>query len=112
MILNRKHDKYDLRGIYHVRTNRKDDIFMQRRLVQSFTYILELGRGTCTLTKHTRRWTFSALRHFLVYPLALINSVSVLVGRLFVVLVSTEVFTPLKGQLQMSVLQFGDLLKF
>ena len=26
------HDKYDIRGIAHVRTNRKDDIFMQRRL--------------------------------------------------------------------------------
>ena len=58
------HDKYNIRGISHVRTNGKEDIFMQRRLVQSFTYILELGRGTCTLTKHTRRWTYSALRHF------------------------------------------------
>ena len=37
---------------------------MKRRLVQSFTYILEWGRGTCTLTKHTRRWTYSALRYF------------------------------------------------
>ena len=26
------HDKYDIRGIAHVRTNKKDDIFMQRRL--------------------------------------------------------------------------------
>ena len=59
------HDKYDIRGIAHVRTNRKDDIFMQRRLMQNFTYILEWGRGTCTLTKHTRRWTYSALRYFL-----------------------------------------------
>ena len=31
------HDKYNIRGIAHVRTNRKDDIFMQRRLVQNFT---------------------------------------------------------------------------
>ena len=37
------HDKYNIRGIAHPRTNRKDDIFMQRRLVQSFTYILEWG---------------------------------------------------------------------
>ena len=49
------HDKYNVRGIAHVRTNRKYDIFMQRRLVQSFTNILEWGRGTCTLTKHTPR---------------------------------------------------------
>ena len=57
-------DKYDIRGIAHAHSNRKDDIFMQRRLVQSFTYILECGQGTCTLTKRTRRWTYSALRHF------------------------------------------------
>ena len=63
------HDKYNTRGIAHVRKNRKDDIFMQRRLLQSFTYILEWGRGTCTLTKHTRRWTYPALRHFLFLPL-------------------------------------------
>merc|ERR1719312_2466043 len=37
---------------------------MQRRLLQNFTYILEWGRGTCTLTKHTRRWSYSAMRHF------------------------------------------------
>ena len=58
------HDKYNIRGIAHVRKNRKDDIFMQRRLLQSFTYILEWRPGTCTLTRHTRRWTYSALRHF------------------------------------------------
>ena len=37
------HDKFDICGNAHVRTNRKDNIFMQRRPVQSFTYILELG---------------------------------------------------------------------
>ena len=26
------HDRYNMRGIAHARTNRKDDIFMQRRL--------------------------------------------------------------------------------
>ena len=35
------HDKYNKRGIAHVRTNRKGDIFLQRRLVQNFTFILE-----------------------------------------------------------------------
>ena len=30
------HDTYNVRGIAHVRTNRKDDIFMQRRLGQFF----------------------------------------------------------------------------
>ena len=63
------HDKFDICGNAHVRTNRKDNIFMQRRPVQSITYILELGRGTCTLMKQTLRWTYSALRHFFVwYP--------------------------------------------
>ena len=38
------HDKYNIRGIAHVRTNRKDDIFMQRRLMQNFTYIMEWGQ--------------------------------------------------------------------
>ena len=57
--------KHDIRGIAYVRTNRKDDIFMQLRLVQNFTYILELGQGTSTLTMHTWRWTYSALRYFL-----------------------------------------------
>ena len=28
------HDRYNIRGIAHGRTNRKDDIFMQRRLGQ------------------------------------------------------------------------------
>ena len=59
------HGKFDIRGIAHVRTNRKDNIFMQRRLVQNFTYIMEWGQRTCTLTKRTWRWTYSALRHFL-----------------------------------------------
>ena len=59
------HDKFNMHGIAHARTNRKYDIFIQRLLVQSLTYILELGQGTCTLTKHTWRWTYSALRYFL-----------------------------------------------
>ena len=58
------YDKYNICGIAHVCKNRKDNIFMQRRLLQSFTYILEWGWGTCTLTKHTRHWTYSALLHF------------------------------------------------
>ena len=39
------YDKYDIRGIAHVRTNRKDDIFMQIRIGQILTYILEGGKG-------------------------------------------------------------------
>ena len=58
------HEIYNIRGIAHVCPSRKDNIFMQRRLVQSFTYILEWGQGTCTLTKHTQRWTYSALLYF------------------------------------------------
>ena len=30
-----QHDRYNIRGIAHVRTNRKDNIFMQRRLGKS-----------------------------------------------------------------------------
>ena len=39
------HAKYNIRSIAHVRTNRKDDIFMQRRLGQIFICILEWGKG-------------------------------------------------------------------
>ena len=53
------HDRYDIRGITHARTNRKDDIFIQRRLVQNFTFILEWGQGACLLTKHTQHWAYS-----------------------------------------------------
>ena len=52
-------DKYNIRGIAHVRTNRKDDIFMQRRLEQDFTLIWKWGQGTCLLTKHALRWAYS-----------------------------------------------------
>ena len=52
------HDKYNIRDIAHARKIRKDDICMQRRLVQNFTFILEWGQGTCSLTKHTRCWAY------------------------------------------------------
>ena len=45
------HDRYDIRGIAHARTNRKHDIFMQRGLRQIFTFILEWGQGTCKKSK-------------------------------------------------------------
>ena len=40
-------DRYNLRDIAHARTNRRDDVFMQRRLGQIFTCILEWGQGNC-----------------------------------------------------------------
>ena len=57
------HDEYNIRGIAHARTNRKDDICMQRRLVQNLTFILEWGQGTCSLTKHTQHWAYSQYFH-------------------------------------------------
>ena len=56
------HDKYNMHGIAHVRTNRKDDIFMQRRLVQNFIFILEWGHIPGIFSLHA---AYSALRHFL-----------------------------------------------
>ena len=53
------HDTY-VRGIAHVSTNRKDNIFRQIRLGQILTYIFEWGQGTCVLTKQTWHWTHSA----------------------------------------------------
>ena len=37
------HDKYNIRVIAHAQTNRKNDIFMQRQIVQNFTYIYWSG---------------------------------------------------------------------
>ena len=45
------HDKYDIRGIAHAQTNRKDNIFMQRQQGQIFTCIFEWGQGTCKKSK-------------------------------------------------------------
>ena len=74
------HDEYNLHGIAHACAYRKDDIFMQRRLVQSFTYYIYMGVGArhqkpkvsckrCAMTrpkmKHKRRRTFSALQYSL-----------------------------------------------
>merc|ERR1712081_18849 len=42
---------------------------MQRRLVQNFTSILEWGQGTCSLTKHTRRWAYSQYLFPACFPL-------------------------------------------
>ena len=39
------HNRYNISGIAHVRTNRKDNIFMQRGLGQIFICILEWGKG-------------------------------------------------------------------
>ena len=39
------HDRYYICGNAHARANRKDDIFMQRRLEQIIICILEWGKG-------------------------------------------------------------------
>ena len=40
------HDKYNILGIAHVRTNRKDDIFRQRRLyIDKFHMVLDIFRS-------------------------------------------------------------------
>ena len=48
------YDRYDIRGIAHVRTNRKDDIFMQRRLGQICICKLEWGKGLVKNPDRTR----------------------------------------------------------
>ena len=62
------HDKYDIRGIAHARTNRQNDIFMQRRLAQNFPFILEGGQGTLSAGHipgiFSLHADYSALRHF------------------------------------------------
>ena len=39
-------DEYGIHGILHVHAYRQDDIFMQRQLLQSFTYIFFAKDGT------------------------------------------------------------------
>ena len=51
------HDRYDIRGIAHMRTNRKDNILMQRRQGQIFIMYIEVGQGTC---KNLRLYTARA----------------------------------------------------
>ena len=41
------HDRYNVRGIAHARSYKKDNIFMQRRQGQIFTCILKWGQITC-----------------------------------------------------------------
>ena len=68
------HDKYNTHGIAHGRTNWKEDIFVQRQLVQNFTFTLEWGKGLVHwLSRHGAghipgifflHAAYSALRHF------------------------------------------------
>ena len=51
------HDIYNIPGIAHVRTIRKDNILMQRRLGKIFICILEWGKG---LVKKLRPYTARA----------------------------------------------------
>ena len=48
------HDTYNIRAIAHAHTNRKNDIFMQRRLGQIFICILERGKGLVKNQDHPR----------------------------------------------------------
>ena len=48
------HEEYNIRGIAHVGTNRKDDIFMLRSLGQIFIRILEWGKGLVKTQDCTR----------------------------------------------------------
>ena len=52
------HDRYNIHDIAHVRTNRKDDIFMQRRLGEIFIFILEWGKGL------VKKWTLYPARAY------------------------------------------------
>ena len=60
--------KYNIHGMAHARQNIKEDIFMQRRILQSFTYIFKWRPGIMNVyigvAKHTRRWTYFALQYF------------------------------------------------
>ena len=84
------HDRYNICGIAHACINRKHDIFMQRRLVKNFTSIMEWGQGTCSLTKHTLRWTYSALWHFFYIIWKLIIYMALILAVVLINYVSTS----------------------
>ena len=48
------HDRYDIRGIVHGCTNRKDDIFMQRRQAQILHVYWRGGKGHVKNQDRTR----------------------------------------------------------
>ena len=48
------YDRYNIRGIAHVPTNRKDDIFMQRRLGQILQVYWSRGKGLVKNQDRTR----------------------------------------------------------
>ena len=48
------HDRYNIRGIAHGSTNRKDDIFMQRRLGQILHVYWRGGKGLLKNQDRTR----------------------------------------------------------
>ena len=100
------HDKYDICGIAHEHTNRKDDIFMQ---VQNCTDIMEWGQGTCTLTKRTRRWTYSALSHFFCLYSVLIDRNRIFKIQIWVLWTGTGI---LKGHSGFLSTRTGILAKF
>ena len=49
----------NIRRIAHARINRKDDIFMQRRLRQNFTCTLEWGQGTRKKSRPCPAWAYT-----------------------------------------------------
>ena len=57
------HDKYNVRGIAHACAYIKDDIFMQRRLVQSFKCIRKWGQGTKSPEFCAKGATIKQLKH-------------------------------------------------
>ena len=70
------HDEYNMCGIAHACAYRKDHIFMQRRLLQSFISIMELGQRcnhltTHTKIKHTRCWNIPLCSIFYLYSVSL-----------------------------------------
>ena len=64
------HDRYNACGIAHACSYIKDDIFMQRRLGQIFTYILRWGQKTCKKSRPYPARAYTTLV-VLVVPLIL-----------------------------------------
>ena len=53
------HDKYNIRGIARVHKQKRRHFNAKTTSAKLYIYIRE-GQGTCSLTKHTWHWTYSA----------------------------------------------------
>ena len=69
------HDKCNIRGIAHAHKQKRQHFYAKTTSAKLY---INIGVGRGTLTKHTRRWTYSDLRYFFLKIAAFTISVEFL----------------------------------